>query len=112
MAKKTKKAASQGQTSKIRFQPLLDRVLIKPVSAEERTASGLIIPDTARKEKPEQGTVVAVGPGKRGDDNDLIPVSVKIGDRVMFSGYGNDEIQINDVDYLVVPETNIVGVFK
>lgn len=86
-----------------------DRVLVKPESVEEKTASGIIIPDTARKEKPETGVVIAVGPGKRGDDNEIVPVSVKAGDRVMFSKYGFDEVTIGEEEYYVVSENNILG---
>lgn len=97
---------------KIKFRPAGDRVLVRPAAAEaERTASGIYIPDTAHKEKPERGTVIAVGPGKRGDDNELIPVAVKIGDEVMFSKYGFDEIKINDEEYYIVSESNILGTF-
>lgn len=108
MAKKeVKKGAS------INFQPLGDRVLLKPIEAEhQKTASGIIIPDTASKEKPEQGKVVAVGAGKRGDDNELIPVAVKVGDTVIFSKYGFDEVKINDEEYYIVGESNILGIIK
>ncbi|MBP9710803.1 MAG: co-chaperone GroES [Candidatus Pacebacteria bacterium] len=91
-----------------------DRVLIKPLSAEEAgqvTSFGIIIPDTA-KEKPEQGTIVAVGPGRVGDDNALIPVGYKVGERVMFNKYGYDEIKIKGIEYFIVSETNILGAFN
>lgn len=108
--KKTQKTAPQ---SKIAFKPAGDRVLVKPQEAEdEKTASGIIIPDTAQKEKPERGVVVAVGPGKLGDDNEVIPVSVKVGDKVMFSKYGYDELTIDETEYYVIVETNILGTFK
>jgi chaperonin GroES len=96
---------------KMKFKPMGDRVLVKPDSMEEKTASGIIIPDTARKEKPETGIVVAVGAGKRGDDNKITPVSVKVGDKVMFSKYGYDEVTIGDGEYYVVSENNILGTF-
>jgi len=103
----------QQTSTKINIQPLGDRVLVKPESAEdERTASGIIIPDTARKEKPERGAVIAVGAGKRGDDNELIPVAVKVGDTVVFSKYGFDEVKIDDVDYYIIQESNILAVIK
>lgn len=94
--------------------PTGDRVLVKPLSVDEAgttTSFGIIIPDTA-KEKPEQGTVVAVGPGKRGDDNELVPVSVKVGDRVMFSKYGYDEVKVGGVEYYLVREENILAVLN
>lgn len=90
---------------------MADRVLVKPETMEEKTASGIIIPDSARKEKPETGVVVAVGPGKVGDDNEIIPMTVKVGDKVMFSKYGFDEITIGDDEYYVVSENNILGTF-
>ncbi|HYF13283.1 MAG TPA: co-chaperone GroES [Candidatus Paceibacterota bacterium] len=95
--------------------PLGDRVLVKPLSPEEiegkTTSFGIIIPDTA-KEKPEQGRVVAVGPGKYGDDNKLIPVSVKVGDRIMFNKYGYDEVKVEGVEYYIVSEQNILAVIN
>ena len=94
-------------------QPLGDRVLLKPLTAEEAgttTSFGIIIPETVDKEKPEQGTVIAVGPGKRGDDNELIPVAVSVGDKVMFSKYGFDEIKVDGVEYYILPESSILAV--
>lgn len=90
-----------------------DRVLVKPVSKEEgvTTSFGIIIPDTA-KEKPEQGTVVAVGPGKKNDDGKIVPVSVKVGDKVMFSKYGFDEIKVEGVEYYILPESSILAVIQ
>lgn len=107
------KKKQEKKTTKITFRPTGDRVLVKPdMPEDEKTASGIIIPDTARKEKPECGVVVAVGPGKLGDDNEIIPIGVKIGDKVMFSKYGYDEVSINDEEYYVISESNILGVFK
>lgn len=106
-----KKQSKTSNNSKISFKPAGDRVLVKPESVEEKTASGIIIPDTARKEKPETGVVIAIGPGKRGDDNEIIPVSVKVGDKVMFSKYGYDEVTIGEEEYYVVSESNILGTF-
>lgn len=106
------KGPVRGSTNKSGFMPMGDRVLIKPLSEEEAgqtTSFGIIIPDTA-KEKPEQGTVVAVGPGRVGDDNVLVPVGVKVGDRVMFNKYGYDEVKIKGVEYFIVTEGNILGV--
>lgn len=93
--------------------PYGDRVLVKPLSAEETgtvTSFGIIIPDTA-KEKPEQGRVVAVGAGKKGDDGKVIPVQVKVGDRVMFSKYGYDEVKIGGTEYYLIAESSILMVF-
>ena len=102
------------QKSSVGVVPMGDRVLIKPLSPEESgamTAFGIIIPDTA-KEKPEQGTVVAVGPGRRGDDGSAIPMTVQVGDRVMFSKYGYDEIKVGGVEYFILPESSILAVIE
>jgi chaperonin GroES len=110
--KKKNAGKSASNNSKVTFSPAGDRVLVKPESVEEKTASGIIIPDTARKEKPETGVVVAVGPGKRGDDGKIVPVTVGVGDKVMFSKYGYDEVMIDEEEYYVVSENNILGVFN
>lgn len=128
MKKKAKKAAKSAakkssgvraaaaSANKTGVQPLGDRVLIKPLLPEElegkTTSFGIIIPETVNKEKPEQGTVVAVGPGKTGDDNELIPPSVKVGDKVMFSKYGYDEVKVGGAEYYIVSESNILAVLK
>lgn len=111
---KSKVSAKPSVTNTTGITPMGDRVLVKPLSAEEAgttTSFGIIIPDSA-KEKPEQGTVVAVGPGKRGDDNELVPVGVKVGDRVMFSKYGYDEVKVKGVEYYLVREDNILAIFN
>ena len=103
---KTKKSSSS-----VPVRPLADRVVVRPLTAEEsgtKTASGIIIPDTV-KEKPEQGTVVAVGPGKF-DDGVRVPMGVKAGDRVLFSKYGFDEVKIGGVEYYVIAESNILAI--
>lgn len=93
--------------------PLGDRVLVKPEDvADEKTASGLIIPDTAHKEKPERGEVIAVGEGKRTDKGEVMPMRVKVGDTVVFSKYGYDEIKLDDEEYYIVQESNILAVIK
>ena len=110
----SKKTSIQTNTG-VPIRPLSDRVVIKPLSAEEagtRTLSGIIIPDTS-KEKPEQGKVVAVGPGKWDEDGEKrIPVSVKIGDKVMFSKYGYSEVKVNGVEYFIVNESDILAVLS
>lgn len=113
---KAKKATiSKVAKSKIGVLPLGDRIVVKPLTSEEMegktTSFGIIIPDNA-KEKPEQGWVVAVGPGKYGDDNVLIPISVKVGDKVMFSKYGYDEVKVDGIEYYIVSETNILAVLN
>ncbi len=118
--KPKKKVSKQASASKkmaksaIGFVPAGDRVLVRPLSPEESgktTSFGIIIPDTA-KEKPEQGLVVAVGPGKRSDEGSIMPVSVKVGEKIMFSKYGYDEIKIAGKEYYIVNEQNILGVLN
>ncbi len=120
MKKKQKKSVKVrkggvSHESRAPLTPLNDRVIVKPLSAEEMgttTASGIIIPDTA-KEKPEQGTVIAVGPGKWNEDGDgRIPVGVSVGDRVMFSKYGYDEIKVQGTTYYVIAESNILAIIQ
>lgn len=90
--------------SKVKIQPLADRVVIEPASAEEKTAGGIIIPDTA-KEKPQRGVVVAVGPGKKDE-----PITVKNGDVVLYGKYAGTEIAIDGNDYLIMRESDIVAI--
>lgn len=111
----TKKDAGRMPKAHVPLTPLGDRVLIKPLSQEEMgstTSFGLIIPDTA-KEKPEQGRVVAVGAGKWDEDGERrIPLSVAVGDKVMFSKYGYDEVKVDGTTYLIVSETNILAILN
>jgi chaperonin GroES len=97
------------------IKPLGDRVVVRPLTDSESgttSPSGIIIPDTVNKEKPEQGVVLAVGPGKWDEEGEKrIPMEVKIGDRVMFSKYGYDEIKIDGKEFFVVSENSILGVF-
>ncbi|MFY0687339.1 MAG: co-chaperone GroES [Cyclobacteriaceae bacterium] len=90
--------------SKVNFKPLADRVLVEPAAAEEKTASGIIIPDTA-KEKPQKGTIIAVGTGKKDE-----PLVVKEGDVVLYGKYSGTEITIGDTDYLIMKESDIYGI--
>jgi chaperonin GroES len=91
------------------IRPLQDRVLVKRVEADEKTASGIIIPDTA-KEKPQEGEVVAVGPGKRLDNGSIQEMGVKKGDKILFSKYGGTEVKVDDEDYIIMREDDILGV--
>jgi chaperonin GroES len=93
----------------MRFRPLHDRVVVRRVDAELKTAGGIIIPDTAQ-EKPQQGEVVAVGPGARGDDNELVPLDVKVGDRILFGKWSGTEVKIDGEDLLIMKESDIMGV--
>lgn len=97
------------------IKPLGDRVVVRPLTEAEAgtvSASGIIIPETAKKEKPEQGIVIAVGAGKWDEDGEKrIPMEVKIGDKVVFSKYGFDEIKVDDQEYFIVSETSVLGIF-
>ena len=97
------------------IKPLGDRIIVRPLDQEEFGAvspSGIIIPDTAKKEKPEQGIVIAVGPGKWDEDGEKrLPLDVKVGDRVIFSKYGYDEVKIDNKEYFIVGENSVLGVF-
>ncbi|HVU75485.1 MAG TPA: co-chaperone GroES [Candidatus Paceibacterota bacterium] len=107
-----KKTPKEAKKNAIKFTPAGDRLLVKPESAaEEKTASGIIIPDTAKKEKPETGVVVAVGEGKRTEKGDVLPMRYKVGQKVMFSKYGYDEVTIDETEYYVISENNILGTF-
>ncbi|MDX1536017.1 MAG: co-chaperone GroES [Candidatus Spechtbacterales bacterium] len=96
----------------LRIKPLRDQVIIEPQSPEEKTESGIVIPQTADKKRPEQGTIVAVGPGKRGKSGKRVPLEVKKGDTVLFSKYGPNEIRINDKEYLVAREEDILAILE
>ena len=93
----------------MKFRPLHDRVVVKRIDAEEKTAGGIIIPNTA-KEKPQQGEVIAVGPGGRDESGKLIPIDVKSGDRVLFGKWSGTEVKIDGVEYLIMKESDIMGV--
>lgn len=88
----------------VKINPLQDRVVVKPAPAEEKTASGIIIPDTA-KEKPQRGEVIAVGPGKKDE-----PTSVKVGDTVLYGKYSGTEVSINGTDYLIMRESDLYAI--
>src|SRR5580658_4487171 len=95
--------------AKTKFRPLHDRVVVKRIDAEEKSKGGIIIPDTA-KEKPSEGEVVAVGPGGRDEAGKLIPVDVKAGDRVLFGKWSGTEVKIDGIEYLIMKESDIMGV--
>lgn len=94
------------------IKPLSDHVFIEPVEEETTTDSGIVIPDTADKERPMKGKVVAVGDGKRDDDGKLIPMSVKVGDMVLFKKYGPDELEVDGKTYLVGEEADILAIIE
>jgi chaperonin GroES len=91
------------------FRPLHDRVLVESLESEEKTAGGIIIPDTA-KEKPQEGKVIAVGPGAKTEDGKIIPLDVKVGDRVLFGKWSGTEVKVNGKEYSIMKESDIMGV--
>ena len=95
----------------MKIRPLNDKVLILRLDAEQKSKGGIIIPDTA-KEKPQEGKVVSVGPGKRGDDGKKIPPEVKKGDRVLFSKYAGTEIKLDGIEHLMINESEIMAILE
>ena len=93
------------------FRPLHDRVLIRRVEAEEKSAGGIIIPDTA-KEKPMEGEVVSVGPGARGDDGKIQPLDVKAGDRVLFGKWSGTEVKLDGEELIIMKESDLMGIIE
>ena len=91
------------------FRPLHDRVLVRRIEADEKTAGGIIIPDSA-KEKPSEGEIVAVGEGTRDDDGDRIPLDVKVGDRILFGKWSGTEVKLDGEDLLIMKESDIMGI--
>ena len=95
--------------AKVKIKPLADRVVVEPLEETEEMRGGLYIPDTA-KEKPQQGTVVAVGPGRRTDKGDLVKVEISVGDRVLYGKYSGTEVSVDGNDYLIVKESDVLAV--
>lgn len=95
----------------MKIRPLNDRILVKRLEGEEKTAGGIIIPDSA-KEKPAEGEVIAVGPGKLNDNGERVAIDVKVGDRVLFSKYGGTDVKLDGEDYLILREDDILGVVE
>ena len=93
----------------MKFRPLHDRVVVKRIEAEDKTTGGIIIPDTA-KEKPSQGEIVAVGPGGRDEAGRVIPIDLKVGDRVLFGQWSGTEVKIDNTELLIMKESDIMGV--
>ncbi|MER8370101.1 co-chaperone GroES [Mesorhizobium sp. M0306] len=93
------------------FRPLHDRILVRRIEVEEKTAGGIIIPDTA-KEKPQEGEVIAAGPGARDDSGQLQPLDVKVGDRILFGKWSGTEIKLNGEDLLIMKESDVLGVIE
>jgi chaperonin GroES len=94
-----------------KLKPLGDRVVVKPLGREEMTKSGIVLPDTA-KEKPQRGTIIAAGEGRRDDDGDRIPLDVEVGDQVLFAKYAGTEFKLEDDDLLIISEKDILAVLE
>ena len=95
----------------MKFRPLHDRVVVRRLTAEEKTAGGIIIPDTAQ-EKPMEGEIVAAGPGARNEAGELVPLEVKAGDRILFGKWSGTEVKIDGVEYLIMKESDIMGILE
>lgn len=95
--------------TKLQLKPLADRVIVKKLEAEEKTSGGIVLPDTA-KEKPQQGEILAVGPGKLDDKSARQPMEVKVGDKVLFAKYSGTEVKIDGIEYLILAERDILAV--
>ena len=96
----------------MKIKPLSDHILIEPIKEEEKTKSGILLPETAEKEKPEQGKVIAVGPGRKTSAGKIIPIGVAVGQKVLFKKYGPDEIKVDDKEYLIAREEDILAIIE
>ena len=96
----------------MKIKPLSDYILIEPIREEEKTKTGILLPETAEKERPEQGRVIAVGPGKKNKKGEYLSLDVKPGQKVLFTKYGPNEIKINDKEYLIAKEEDILGIIE
>ena len=96
----------------MKIKPLSDHILIEPIKEEEKTKTGILLPDTAEKERPEQGKVIAVGPGRKDKKGNFIPLGVKPGDKVLFTKYGPNEIKVEDKEYLIAKEEDILAILE
>lgn len=94
------------------IQPLSDHILIEPIKQDEKTKTGILLPDTAEKERPEKGKVIAVGPGRKTASGKIIPLSVEKGDIVFFTKYGPNEIKIEDKEYLIAKEEDVLAILE
>ena len=102
---------AEATLTKVTIQPLGDRVLVKPIEQKEMKKGGIIIPDTA-KEKPQEGKIISAGRGKTAEDGKLIPMEVKAGDRILYGKYSGSEIKIDDEEYLIMHQEDILGILK
>jgi chaperonin GroES len=106
-----KQQPNHGRRSSMKFRPLHDRVVVKRIEAESKSAAGIIIPDTA-KEKPSEGEVFAIGPGGRDDSGKLVPIDIAVGDKVLFGKWSGTEVKIDGVELLIMKESDIMGVLN
>jgi chaperonin GroES len=96
----------------MKIKPLSDHILIEPIKEEEKTKTGILLPETVEKEKPEQGRVIACGPGRKTSSGKIIPLEVKVGDKVLFTKYGPNEIKVGDKEYLIAREEDILAILE
>ncbi len=96
----------------MQIKPLSDHILIEPIKEKEKTKTGILLPETAEKERPEQGKVIAVGPGKKNEDGKIIPIDVKPGQTVLFTKYGPNEIKVDEKEYLIAKEEDILAIIE
>ena len=96
----------------MKIKPLSDHILIEPIKQEEKTKTGILLPETAEKERPEQGRVIAVGPGRKTSSGRIIPIEVKAGQKVLFTKYGPNEIKVADKEYLIAKEEDILAILE
>ena len=96
----------------MQIKPLSDHIVIEPIKEEEKTQTGILLPETAEKEKPEQGKIIAVGPGRRLSSGKRVPIDVKKGDVVLFKKYGPNEIKVEDKEYLIAKEEDILAILE
>lgn len=93
-------------------EPMGDKILVKPMTREETTKSGIILPEIGSKERPQEGEVLAVGPGRKNDDGKVIAMTIKVGDKIIFSKYGPSEIKIADEELLILSESDVLAIIK
>ena len=94
------------------IKPISDHILIEPIKEEEKTKGGILLPETADKERPEQGKVIAVGPGRKTSSGKIIPLDIKVGQKVLFTKYGPHEIKVDDKEYLIAKEEDILAIIE
>ncbi|PIP23893.1 MAG: co-chaperone GroES [Candidatus Nealsonbacteria bacterium CG_4_10_14_0_2_um_filter_38_17] len=96
----------------MKIRPLSDHILIEPIKQEEKTKTGILLPETAEKERPEKGKIIATGPGRKTSSGKIVPLSVKEGDMVLFTKYGPNEIKVDDKEYLIAKEEDILAILE